>query len=111
MVVKQKTMLLSVCLIFIWAVVANADMPPLVRLLFDDAAPTSTVNLGSLGGTQQLPGQNGQKLTVSPPPTAFNSKYYWSQAGAGTTTFADYMLPEMSTVTVAFWYKSANVAG
>lgn len=108
---KPKIMLLSVCLVFVWVTVANADMPPLVKLLFDDAAPTSTENLGSLGGTQQLPEQNGQKLSASPPLVNFDSGSYWSQAGAGTITYADYNLPEMSTVTVAFWYKSSGVAG
>lgn len=112
MSLKKKTILLLMAMTFIWVAVAEASVVPIVKLLFDDAG-TSTVNLGSFGGIQLLAEVNGQKTLDSPPPVTFDSGMNWSQTGFSTTgtRYADYTLPNMSKVTVAFWYKSTGNDG
>lgn len=110
----QKMIFLSLCLVFVWVAIADAaTTQPLVKLLFDDANAfsLSTANLGSLGGVQTLPPGNGWVATDNLPPVNFNSGQVWSQAGYSSTGYGTYNLPEMSTVTVAFWLDSINVGG
>ena len=100
---KSKTMFSLICLILICVGIADAAVaPPLVKLLFDDAAGLSTANLGSLGGTQNLPPVSGWK-DAGNPPVGFDSGKAWVQAGYAPTGYGDFNLPAMSSVTVAFW--------
>ena len=101
---KQIILLSTICL-FLWvAVVGAEEIPqPLVKLLFDDANAISTVNLGSLGGIQNLPPVSGWKSADTLPPVGFDSGKAWVQAGYAPTGYGDFNLPGMSSFTVAFW--------
>lgn len=114
MAMKWPVLVLSLFLVLFFVVGVNADIVPLVKLLFNDSNATSTVNLGSLGGIQNLPTTNGGKYTsnaVSGSGVIFSSLKYWRQTGDSTPTYATYTIPKMSAVTVAFWYKATQRAG
>ena len=113
LVMKMKsTMLLVACLVF--ALVAGANAAPLVKLDFDDAPALSTVNQGSLGGTQALSGYNGwgakDSVSASAPTTFDSDTSWWSMfvSGAPAATYGDYQLPTMSATTVALWVKPGH---
>ena len=86
-------------------VIPDDGIVPIVKLLFDDPEAITTENLGSLGGTQNLPQLYGQKVAGSQPPVIFDSSTFWQQAGYDSTVqYSDgNSLPEMSEMTLAFW--------
>ena len=106
----KRAVLLSLFFVLICTGISiSAGTPPIVQLLFDDAAATSTANLGTLGGTQNLPPGNGWKENTNLPPVSFDSGNAWCQSGYSSTGYGTYSLPAMSAVTVAFWVDSVYV--
>jgi len=99
----KRIILFALCSLLAGATVAQAAMTPLVKLTFDDAGATTTTNLGSLAGTQNMPANGSKSAGYGSPNFGFAAGNQWVQGAFSNSVFSSYVLPQESAVTMSFW--------